>query len=287
MTTPETLAPATTEAAEPPADAAAPPAAPETQAAPALTPEQLQEAKLEALRVKNAERRAKLEARSKELDDRSKTVEEKERAVASWREDARALLNATGAPAQEVLSELVRQAEADGTPAGEMAKMQKAWRAELDATKAELAALKAEREAEKAAAAERAAAERQSEAERAFVEGTLGGEKYAALRAFYSPAELAQSGHVYADRLMAAGKRVTLEAVADAILEEHNKWAARFGPATTAPKPAPEPAGKTVNGGRKAPNTLSNAGQESPPPRKLTWEEKVRRAADKARAAGP
>ena len=103
------------------------------------------EAKLEALRLKNAERKA----RTAKLDERAKEVETREKTVAGWKDDPRAALLATGLSPKDALDELVRQAELDGTPQGEISKMEKAFRAELAAHKAELDALRAERDAER------------------------------------------------------------------------------------------------------------------------------------------
>lgn len=271
--------------------AAEAPATPETQTVETPAPVSaaaLMEAKLEALRLKNAERKA----RTAKLDERAKEVETREKTVAGWKDDPRAALLATGLSPKDALDELVRQAELDGTPQGEISKMEKAFRAELAAHKAELDALRAERDAERAAKAEREQATKQAEAERAFVSTTLAADKYAPLRAtqpdgtpVYTEAELVNLGNHFAEQLSAGGKGTTLEAVADAMLAEHLKWASRFGPTPAAP-PAPAPAGKTVNGGRQAPNTLSNKASESAPTGPLSFEEKLERAKKKFASAG-
>lgn len=265
-----------------------PPAVPAVEPAPSAAA--LMAEKLEALRLRNAERKA----RNAKYDERAKDLSEREAKVASWKTDARALITATGAPAKDVLDALVQQAHLDGTPEGEIAKMRAEMKAELEGTRAELAALKAEREAEREAARQAAAARTQAEAERAFITGTLVAEKYAPLRALrpdgqaiYSEAELVRLANHYADQLAASGKldkANPLASVADAMLSEHLAWASRFGPVTTAATPAPEAAGKTVNGGRKPPNTLSNSGSEAAAKRPLSFEERVERAKEKFRA---
>lgn len=271
-----------TETATPPTGEAASVPTPAVEPAPSAA--ELMGAKLEALRLKNAERKA----RAGKLDERAKDIETREKTVAGWKDDPRAALLATGLSPKDALDELVRQAELDGTPAGEMAKLEKVLRAEQSALKAELAALKAERDAEREAHATAQATAKQAEAARHFVSSTLAGEKYAPLRALrpdgtpvYSEAELAQLGNHYADKLSADGtlsKSDPLGSIADAMLSEHLAWASRFGPVTTAATPAPDAAGKTVNGGRKPPNTLSNSGSEAAPKKALSFEERVERA---------
>ena len=285
----------------PPADAPAPGTppqaggAPDAPPTPTATPQEIQAEKLAALRLKNAERKSRLEASSastkaarEAMEARAKTLDEREGAVKRWNDNPLEAIQATGLSPKAALDALVREATLEGTPEGEIAKMRKEFAEQLSAHKAELAALKAEREAEKASAAEAHAVAEQTKVARLFVDTTLTAEKYAPLRAkradgspVYSEDEIVKLGNHFADQLSAAGKlgRDPLVTIADEILALHTREAARYG-FVTQQTPAPDRAGKTVNGGRK-PNTLSNQGSEAAPKKALSFEERVERAKQK------
>ena len=255
------------------------PAAVEAEAAEATPPpppapsrEEIQREKLEELRARRRER----EARAKAAEERAAELDKREAAVKGWASDPRALLTATGADPQEVLRTLVAEAERDGTPEGQIAKLRSHLEAELQKRDALIAELKAEREREAAARAQAEQQAKSQEVERRFLDVALGGDAYAPVRAFYTQSELVQLGHYYAEALTASGAlrgvADPLARVAEEILKDHQSRIGRLQ--SVSATPASAAAGKPVNGGR--PNTLSNRGTEgAAKPKFASFEEKV------------
>lgn len=256
--------PATTESA-PAADAAPAPGLSEgAPPASVSTAVSIQEAKLEALRLRNAERKARVA----DANERAKALEAREAAVRGWNENPLEGLRALGVEPKVALDALVREAERDGTPAGEIAAMRREMAAELAKRDAELAALREAEAARKAEAEARQAEARQAEASASF----LAQPALAALRGRWSDTELVQLGNHYADQLSAGGRHVTMQQIAEAVVAECQKWASRFAPAPEVQPTAPA-APRTTNGGR--PSTLTTKGLESAPKRALTFHEAV------------
>jgi len=250
----------TTPESAPAADAV--PASPTPE--PAATTVSIQEAKLEALRLRNAERRARVS----EQNERAKALEAREAAVRGWGENPIEGLRALGVEPKVALDALVREAERDGTPAGEIAAMRREMAAELAKRDAELAALREAEAARKAEAEARQAEARQAEASASF----LAQPALEALRGRWSDAELVSLGNHYADQLSAGGRHVTMQQIAEAVGAECQQWANRFAPATEVQPTAPATP-RTTNGGR--PSTLTTKGLESAPKRALTFHEAV------------
>lgn len=250
----------TTPESAPAADAV--PASPTPE--PAATAVSIQEAKLEALRLRNAERRARVS----EQNERAKALEAREAAVRGWGENPIEGLRALGVEPKVALDALVREAERDGTPAGEIAAMRREMAAELAKRDAELAALREAEAARKAEAEARQAEARQAEASASF----LAQPALEALRGRWSDAELVSLGNHYADQLSAGGRHVTMQQIAEAVGAECQQWANRFAPATEVQPTAPATP-RTTNGGR--PSTLTTKGLESAPKRALTFHEAV------------
>lgn len=250
----------TTPESAPAADAV--PASPTPE--PAATAVSIQEAKLEALRLRNAERRARVS----EQNERAKALEAREAAVRGWGENPIEGLRALGVEPKAALDALVREAERDGTPAGEIAAMRREMAAELAKRDAELAALREAEAARKAEAEARQAEARQAEASASF----LAQPALEALRGRWSDAELVQLGNHYADQLSAGGRHVTMQQIAEAVGAECQQWANRFAPATEVQPTAPATP-RTTNGGR--PSTLTTKGLEAAPKRALTFHEAV------------
>lgn len=259
-------APSTPTTAESAPEAGSAPAtpAPATEHAPAATTVSIQEAKLEALRLRNAERKARVA----DANERAKALDAREAAVRGWDSNPLEGLRALGVEPKVALEALVREAERDGTPAGEIAAMRREMAAELAKRDAELSALREAEAARKAEAEARQAEARQAEASASF----LAQPALEALRGRWSDAELVQLGNHYADQLSAGGRHVTMQQIAEAVGAECQKWASRFAPAPEAPPTAPA-APRTTNGGR--PSTLTTKGLESAPKRALTFHEAV------------
>lgn len=265
----------TQEAPSAPAEASTPttpesaPAADAAPATPAPAPTagttvSIQEAKLEALRLRNAERRARVA----DASERAKALEAREAAVRGWGENPIEGLRALGVEPKVALDALVREAERDGTPAGEIAAMRREMAAELAKRDAELAALREAEAARKAEAEARQAEARQAEASASF----LAQPALEALRGRWSDAELVSLGNHYADQLSAGGRHVTMQQIAEAVGAECQKWASRFAPATEVQPTAPA-VPRTTNGGR--PSTLTTKGLEAAPKRALSFHEAV------------
>lgn len=250
----------TTPESAPAADAA--PASPTPE--PAATTVSIQEAKLEALRLRNAERRARVT----EQNERAKALEAREAAVRGWGENPIEGLRALGVEPKIALDALVREAERDGTPAGEIAAMRREMAAELAKRDAELATLREAEAARRAEAEARQAEARQAEASASF----LAQPALAALRGPWSDTELVSLGNHYADQLSAGGRHVTMQQIAEAVGAECQKWANRFAPAPEVQPTAPA-VPRTTNGGR--PSTLTTKGLEAAPKRALTFHEAV------------
>ena len=255
--------PATAENA-PEAGSAPAVAIPDGTPAPAATTVSIQEAKLEALRLRNAERKARVA----DANERAKALDAREAAVRGWDSNPLEGLRALGVEPKVALEALVREAERDGTPAGEIAAMRREMAAELAKRDAELSALREAEAARKAEAEARQAEARQAEASASF----LAQPALEALRGRWSDAELVQLGNHYADQLSAGGRHVTMQQIAEAVGAECQKWASRFAPAPEVPPTAPA-APRTTNGGR--PSTLTTKGLESAPKRALTFHEAV------------
>lgn len=231
-----------------------------TPAAPSLA--DIQRAKFEGFRLKNAERKAALE--STKLDERAKAVAEQETAakgrLAAYDKDPVAALEAAGFSPLQALDALVARANEEERPVtrAELAAHEKkmaAWAAKVEAMEAETtSAKKAAEDAERAKGAQ----QREAEARASFVNVVKAGEKYKALEA-YTPDELIGYGDRIASDWLAEGKRFTLTDVADRLLEGHAAMVRRFSPANgvsdTTSASASAPA--TVNGGRPAPRTLT------------------------------
>jgi hypothetical protein len=231
---------------------------------PAATTVSIQEAKLEALRLRNAERRARVA----DANERAKALEAREAAVRGWGENPIEGLRALGVEPKVALDALVREAERDGTPAGEIAAMRREMAAELAKRDAELAALREAEAARKAEAEARQAEARQAEASASF----LAQPALEALRGRWSDAELVSLGNHYADQLSAGGRHVTMQQIAEAVGAECQQWANRFAPATEVQPTAPATP-RTTNGGR--PSTLTTKGLEAAPKRALSFHEAV------------
>lgn len=228
----------------------------------------IQEAKLEALRLRNAERKARVTEQS----ERAKQLDAREAAVRGWNENPLEGMRALGVEPKAALEALVREAELAGTPAGEIAAMRREMAAELAKRDAELSALREAEAARKAEAEARKAEARQAEASASFLaQPALEG-----FRGRWSDTELVQLGNHFADQLSAGGRHVTMQQIAEAVGAECQKWATRFAPAPEVPPTAPA-APRTTNGGR--PSTLTTKGLESAPKRALTFHEAVALAA--------
>lgn len=250
----------TTPESAPAADAA--PATPAPSGAGTMV--SIQEAKLEALRLRNAERKARVTEQS----ERAKQLDAREAAVRGWNENPLEGMRALGVEPKAALEALVREAELAGTPAGEIAAMRREMAAELAKRDAELSALREAEAARKAEAEARKAEARQAEASASFLaQPALEG-----FRGRWSDTELVQLGNHFADQLSAHGRHVTMQQIAEAVGAECQKWASRFAPAPEVPPTAPA-APRTTNGGR--PSTLTTKGLESAPKRALTFHEAV------------
>lgn len=122
----------------------------------------LYEAKLEAIRAANRERKsfaeaqARLQAREAEAEAAKKAAEEERAQLAAGRKDFRKFFEANGMSAREAYDEMTRQAIEDGKPEALIKRLQDEWKSESASLKSELEALKQERE-EARKAAEQAA----------------------------------------------------------------------------------------------------------------------------------
>lgn len=247
---------------------------------PAASLADMQREKLEAMRIRNAERKAALHGSS--LSEREKAVAAQEAStkakLAEYERDPVKALQAAGYDPLQALDALVANAQDYDRPV---------TRAELAAHEKRVAeqaafikALQDERAAEKEASQAEVATKREREAADHFVT-TIGGDpKYSALSA-YTPEELVGYGNAIATEWQAAQKRFSFTDVADRLLEGHNAMVRRFSPASgvsdTTSAPATAPA--TVNGGRQAPRTLTPATDTKRAPKGETTAERVERIA--------
>ncbi len=229
---------------------------------------EVQREKFEALKLKNASKKAKLATAN--LSEREKALAEQETSVksklASYKSDPVAALVAAGYDPIEALDALSAHATSTVEPATK-ADLKKV--AELEA---KLAKLEADREAERTAReqAEQTskAAAHEKAANEAFLGVLKGGEKYKPLEV-WGPEELIAHANQIAITLQQRGKKFTFTDVADELLEAHSALVRRFSPAAVVSPSASDPAPATVNGGRPAARTTTTTttAQETTRPR--------------------
>jgi hypothetical protein len=244
----------------------------------------VQREKLEALRLRNESRKAKLAGAN--LSAREKAIAEQEAAakarLADYSRDPVAALRAAGFDPLEALDALATHANSTTEPAT------KADLKRFADLEAKLAKFEAEREAERNAREHAEAAEKHRATERQATEAFLGvlkAEKYKPLEV-WEPGELVAHANQIANALQAKGKRFTFADVADELLKSHDALARRFSPAAVASPSASVPAPATVNGGRPASRTKVPQATEDTTvtaPRQ-TLQERIQELADKASA---
>ena len=182
--------------------------------------------KLEALRQRNAERKASQEAerlKTEAAEHAAKAKAERE-AWEGSKGDWRKRLEVAGIDPTTAFSEMVQEAQQAGTPEAMIAALEKKFEAKLQKELDERIVQIKEEAAHRTHAAELEAATVRAKTEfRQLIQS----ESYAALRADYDDDELEKFGDQFANQLQANGESFTLQDIADGLLRMHSEHTAK------------------------------------------------------------